>query len=54
KGIIKDSGIHKRIVEGIIHFSLTHLPNASLIGQMSSPIKGTDGNQEFLLGLKKF
>lgn len=53
-GIIKDSRMHQRILEEILHFSLTQIPNARLIGHMPSPLKGTDGNQEFLLGLSKF
>jgi len=52
-GIIKDPTIHQRVLHEILQFCLTHLPNVSLIGHIPSPIKGTDGNQEFLLGLIK-
>ncbi|MFP4260161.1 MAG: TlyA family RNA methyltransferase [Opitutales bacterium] len=53
RGIIRDPHIHERILRGIIEFALTELPGARLIGSMDSPIKGTDGNREFLLGLGK-
>lgn len=52
-GIIKDPSIHNRILNELLQFCLTHLPNATLIGHIPSPIKGTDGNQEFLIGLNK-
>ena len=37
----------------IQNFALRELPGAELIGTMDSPIKGTDGNREFLLGLRR-
>jgi 23S rRNA (cytidine1920-2'-O)/16S rRNA (cytidine1409-2'-O)-methyltransferase len=51
KGIIRDEAIHERVLESIKQFALTELPGAQLIGTMDSPIKGTDGNREFLMGL---
>jgi 23S rRNA (cytidine1920-2'-O)/16S rRNA (cytidine1409-2'-O)-methyltransferase len=53
KGIIRDEAIHARILEGIKAFALAELPGAELIGTMDSPIKGTDGNREFLMGLTR-
>lgn len=52
KGIIRDPAIHERVLESIKHFALRELPGAELIGTMDSPIKGTDGNREFLMGLR--
>ncbi|MGJ8641425.1 MAG: TlyA family RNA methyltransferase [Opitutaceae bacterium] len=51
KGIIRDEAIHERVLESIKAFALKELPGAKLIGTMDSPIKGTDGNREFLMGL---
>ncbi|MGJ8651060.1 MAG: TlyA family RNA methyltransferase [Opitutaceae bacterium] len=51
KGIIRDKAIHQRVLESIKTFALNELSGAELIGTMDSPIKGTDGNREFLMGL---
>jgi len=51
KGIIRDETIQERVLQSIKQFALTELPGAQLIGSMDSPIKGTDGNREFLMGL---
>lgn len=53
-GILKDPQTHQRIVNEIIQFCLKQLPQSNLIGWIPSPLKGTDGNQEFLIGLNKF
>lgn len=53
KGIIRDPEIHDRILKDITAFSLNELPGAQKIGSIDSPIKGTDGNKEFLLGLTR-
>lgn len=52
RGIIRDEAIHQRVLSEIRAFALTELPGAELIGTMDSPIKGTDGNREFLIGLR--
>lgn len=51
RGIIRDAGIQERILEGIQNFALSQLEGATLTGSMDSPIKGADGNREFLIGL---
>lgn len=51
RGIIRDPAIHQRVLHEIRDFALSELPGAELIGSMESPIKGTDGNREFLMGL---
>jgi 23S rRNA (cytidine1920-2'-O)/16S rRNA (cytidine1409-2'-O)-methyltransferase len=53
RGIIRNETIHQRVLAQIQDFALTQLPGAKLIGTMDSPIKGTDGNREFLLGLRR-
>jgi 23S rRNA (cytidine1920-2'-O)/16S rRNA (cytidine1409-2'-O)-methyltransferase len=53
RGIIRDEAIHERVLATIQNFALRELPGAKLIGTMDSPIKGTDGNREFLLGLRR-
>lgn len=51
RGIIRDEAIHERVLQSIKAFALRELSGAQLIGTMDSPIKGTDGNREFLMGL---
>jgi 23S rRNA (cytidine1920-2'-O)/16S rRNA (cytidine1409-2'-O)-methyltransferase len=53
KGIIRDPLIRERILHTIQTFALEQLPGAKLIGHIPSPISGTDGNEEWLLGFKK-
>jgi 23S rRNA (cytidine1920-2'-O)/16S rRNA (cytidine1409-2'-O)-methyltransferase len=54
KGIIKDQLIHKRILDDIQNFILSNLPQSKIIGLIPSPIKGTDGNQEYLVGVERY
>ncbi len=53
RGIIRDAAVQDAILADIQTFALTQLSGATLIGTMDSPITGTDGNREFLLGLRK-
>jgi len=53
KGIIRDPAIHQRVVEEISTWVEKNLPTAQPWGQCESPIKGGDGNTEFLLGWKR-
>lgn len=52
QGIIKDPAVHTRILNEI-ETAASQLPGIQLIGQMDSPIKGGDGNQEYLMGWRK-
>jgi len=52
-GIIRDPAVQQRVLDDIRDFALSTLPGANLVGVMDSPITGTDGNREFLLGLSK-
>lgn len=53
KGIIRDPAVHERVLNSITAFALTELAGSKLIGTIDSPIKGTDGNKEFLIGLTR-
>lgn len=53
RGIIRDAAVQDAVLAEIQAFALAQLPGATLIGTMDSPITGTDGNREFLLGLRK-
>ena len=53
RGIIRDVAVQEAVLADIRTFALTELPGAELIGTMDSPIVGTDGNREFLLGLRR-
>lgn len=52
-GIIKDPLIHERVVKEILDFASTALDGFSLVGLCESPIKGGDGNKEFLFYARK-
>ncbi len=51
KGIVKDEKIRKKIVEELKTFA--EQCGFTLVGTEVSPIKGGDGNVEYLLGLRK-
>jgi 23S rRNA (cytidine1920-2'-O)/16S rRNA (cytidine1409-2'-O)-methyltransferase len=53
RGIIRDEAVHQRVLNEICEFAVAELAGAELIGTIDSPIKGTDGNREFLIGLRK-
>jgi 23S rRNA (cytidine1920-2'-O)/16S rRNA (cytidine1409-2'-O)-methyltransferase len=53
QGIIRDPVVQQRVLDGIRDFAIKELPGALLVGTMDSPITGTDGNREFLIGLLK-
>lgn len=53
RGVIRDTAVQDAVLAGITAFALAELPDAKLIGSMDSPITGTDGNREFLLGLRR-
>ncbi|WP_269526650.1 TlyA family RNA methyltransferase [Coraliomargarita parva] len=53
KGIIRDPDIHQRVLAEVTDFALAELDGSELVGTIPSPIKGTDGNTEFLIGLKR-
>ncbi|WOO43541.1 TlyA family RNA methyltransferase [Rubellicoccus peritrichatus] len=52
-GVIRDSALQRQIVKDIKQFTSSHLSGSILIGECESPIKGGDGNREFLLGWRR-
>jgi 23S rRNA (cytidine1920-2'-O)/16S rRNA (cytidine1409-2'-O)-methyltransferase len=50
RGVIRDPAVQQAVLDDVRTFALA-LPGATLIGAMDSPITGTDGNREFLIGL---
>ena len=53
RGVIKDDRERTRALNRVRDFALSELEGASLQGCIESPIKGSDGNIEYLLGLSK-
>lgn len=53
RGVIRDKAVQDAVLSDIRDFTLNTLAESALIGTMDSPIKGTDGNREFLIVLKK-
>lgn len=53
KGIIRSEEIQQRTLQEIISFVKEHFPDAEIVGSIDSPIKGGDGNKEFLLCLHR-
>lgn len=53
RGIIRDEALQQSILQDITEFALHELNGSMKEGSIPSPIKGTSGNQEFLLGLIK-
>lgn len=51
KGVVRDPKIHESVISGIIDFTLEN--GFSVIGLDFSPIKGPEGNIEYLLYIKK-
>ena len=53
RGVIRDTAVQDAVLAGMREFALEKFSDARLVGTMDSPITGTDGNREFLLGLRK-
>lgn len=53
RGVIRDAAVQDAVLADITSFALRELTGCEMIGSMDSPITGTDGNREFLLGLRK-
>lgn len=53
RGIIKDGNVRLSILEDILSWTGNQLEGAILEGSLESPLKGGDGNQEYLIGLLK-
>ncbi|WP_404421106.1 TlyA family RNA methyltransferase [Nibricoccus sp. IMCC34717] len=53
RGVIRDAAVQDAVLADIVAFALAELPGATLVGTMDSPLLGTDGNREFLVGLRR-
>lgn len=53
RGVIRDPAVQQAVLDDIRTFAIGLLRGATLIGTIDSPITGTDGNREFLLGLRR-
>ena len=53
RGIIREVALQEQIRDDLRDFALANLDGSELIGTIDSPITGTDGNREFLIGLRK-
>ncbi len=52
-GVLKDADEISACVESVRNFAARELTGAKLIGLIESPVKGGDGNTEYLMGLEK-
>jgi len=53
RGVIRDPAVQDAALQRVRDFALAELPHAELLGHIDSPIKGADGNREFLLALRR-
>ena len=53
RGVIRDHEVRERVLREVRGFALSRLDQAECIGTMDATVSGTDGNREFLLGLRK-
>lgn len=51
KGVVRDIAVHKEVVYGIVDFLIEH--DLNIIGLSYSPIKGPEGNIEYLVYFSK-
>lgn len=51
KGVVKDIGVHKEVIEAIANYALEQ--DLGILGLSFSPIKGPEGNIEYLIYLAK-
>jgi 23S rRNA (cytidine1920-2'-O)/16S rRNA (cytidine1409-2'-O)-methyltransferase len=53
RGVLRDAILQENLRDSLVSFALQHLDGSCLLGLMDSPLRGTRGNREFLMGLKK-
>jgi len=53
RGVIRDPAVQDETLHTVRQFALRELPGATLVGSIDSPLKGADGNREFLLCLRR-
>lgn len=53
RGVIRDEALQEAVKQEIVAFAIHSLPQAELLGVIDSPIRGAEGNKEFVMGLRK-
>lgn len=53
RGVIRDPDVQERTRQEILRFVSEHLNGSELIGTIDSPIRGGDGNKEYLAGWRR-
>jgi len=51
KGVLQDGGLQHRVLDGVADFARSQLDDCAVVASMESPLRGGDGNREFLLSL---
>lgn len=51
KGVLSDETLQLRCMQKVSEFAVRELDDCAIVGTMPSPLKGSDGNAEFLLSL---
>ncbi len=51
KGVVRDKGVHREVIEKILDFALQN--GFSVLGLTYSPVKGPEGNIEYLIYLQR-
>ncbi|MBW7573749.1 TlyA family RNA methyltransferase [Caproiciproducens faecalis] len=51
KGVVRDPAVHREVIDKIVRFVLEH--GFSVLGLTYSPVKGPEGNIEYLIYLQK-
>ena len=52
KGVVRDKNVHKEVIQEILNFCINKM-NFEILGLAYSPIKGPEGNIEYLVYLNK-
>lgn len=52
KGVVRDKNVHREVIQHIVDFCINQM-NFSILGLTYSPIKGPEGNIEYLVYLSK-
>ncbi len=53
KGVLKDERLQHAALEKIENYIKAGCPDSRIVGTMPSPIRGGDGNMEYLIGIRK-
>ena len=51
KGVLQDAGLQHRVLDRVADFARSQLDDCAVVASMESPLRGGDGNREFLISL---